>query len=138
MVSGLDYVPFGTNSQGRRVVILVGDDKDYVSGLFIQQWLYDQANYVQAYLTRDAQVAVHSANLATNRQWCVVAMGGAAVSNLQSAAESDGVSLTEFTSFSAWESSSDKGYIDCSGATYLDNYNKGLTAVQQAASAGWQ
>ncbi len=138
MESGPNYVPFGSNSQGKRVVILVGDDYDYVSGLFIQQWLYDSTSYVQAYLTRDAQVAVHSANLGVNGQWCVVAMGGAAVDNLQSAANSDGVSLTEFTSFSDWESSPNVGYIDCSGATYADNYNAGLTAVQQAARAGWQ
>ncbi|MFX4303351.1 hypothetical protein ACOJUR_14000 [Alicyclobacillus tolerans] len=135
--SGLNYIPFGTNSQNRRVVILVGDDEDYVNGLFIQQWLYDSPSFVQAYLTRDAQIAVHSANLGVNGQWCVVAMGGAAVSNLQSTASNDGVNLTEFTSFSAWESSHNIGYIDCSGATYADNYDKGLTTVQQAANAGW-
>lgn len=128
------YLPFGTNSSGRRVIILVADDKDIVNGLFIQRWLHNNG-YNEAYLTEDGYVAAESANAGAD--CCVICMGGAAVTKIQNTASSLGYNLTEFTSFSAWESSSANGYIDASGSTYLDNYDKGLSSVQSASSAGW-
>lgn len=132
--SSEQYTPYGTNSSGKQIVILVADVPDYVNGLFINQWLYEQANTRQAYLTKDANVAAYSAHSSDN--YCVICMGGAAVTAIRN--NSFGYSLNEYTSFSSWYTRADgAGYIDASGATYEDNYNDGLDAVQAAVSSSW-
>jgi hypothetical protein len=129
------YLPFGTNAAGRRILLFVGDERDYVNGLILQQYLYAQPTYIQAYLTADPLVAATSAN--AGGDFCVIAIGGAAVSKLEAAAQRHGDTLEEFLNFSSWDSSPNNGYIDASSSTYAGNFQKALKAVEDASQAGW-
>lgn len=129
------YAPFGYNANGRRTVILVGSgaNEDYASGIIIEQWYYSSP-YPEAFLTADNYLAAQAATSPNN---CVICVGSPAVTAIQNAANYYGLSLESFSSFSAWESSPNAGYINCAGSTAAQSYNLGLTAAQQAASAGW-
>lgn len=129
------YSPFGYNTNGKRTVILVGSgaNEDYASGVIMEQWYYSSP-YAEAFLTADSDLA---AQAATSPAVCVICVGGPAVTAIQNAANYYGLSLESFSSFSAWESSPNVGYINCAGSDASQSYSLGLTAAQQAASAGW-
>jgi hypothetical protein len=128
------YAPFGYNANGRRTVILVGSraNEDYASGIIIEQWY--SIPYPEAFLTAANYLAAQAETSPNN---CVICVGSPAVTAIQNAANYYGLSLESFSSFSAWESSPNAGYINCAGSTAAQSYNLGLTAAQQAASAGW-
>ena len=136
-VSSAQYdVPFGSNSNGRRTIILVGPSApiDYASGVIIEQWCYGSP-YNEAYLTDDANVAAWSAHVSGN--YCVICVGDPAINAIQNAAANYGITLESFSDFSQWDGSPNAGYINCNGSDALDSYNLGLAAAQQSASAGW-
>lgn len=129
----LRSTPYGLNSTGRQIVLLAYDTIDTISSLQIDINQYD-AGYYQPLVTSDADFAARSTQ---DSSICVIAVGGPAVTAINNACSSLGLSCESFSSFSAWDSTPAYGYINADGATAADSYSLGNTAADQASAAGW-
>lgn len=125
--------PYGRNANSKQIVLLAGVAGDYISCL--QMNINLQASGVmEPVVTADATFAAQAAQ---HPRICVIAVGAQAVSNIQSACSSLGLTCNSYSSFSAWEAGGSTGYINASGSTGTDSYNLGNSAASSAGSAGW-
>lgn len=129
-------VPWGSDSStaDRRILLFVTEDTAHASGIIICQ------NFVQASPSRtafpmvltDVAFAANSANQGS--KYCVIAIGGAAVTALSN----EKATLHEYTDFSNWEAQgSGAGFIACGTTSGLTNYQNANTYANAAYDNGW-
>ncbi len=123
----------GRNASNWQIVLLTKDAIDYVSALQVDINQYTSGN-VQPLVTADALVAARSTQ---DFDICVIAVGGPALTAIQDACSTLGLSCESFSDFASWEASSNFGYIDAAGSTAAASYSEANTAASQATAAGW-
>jgi len=119
--------PYGRDSYGGRVMLLTQTDKDYASGLLLDQWCKNNGK-TQVMVLADVVMAATSA--AAGSELCVIAVGSPAVSAIE--AENSG--LTPYANYADWYSgrTSSPGFINAAGATGYDSYHMAYEAVISA------
>ncbi len=125
--------PYGRNAANLQIVLLTKDAIDYISALQVNINLYNGGN-VQPLVTDDALFA---ANSTQDFDVCVIAIGGPAVTAINNACSTLGLSCESFSDFANWEASPNFGYINAAGSTASESYSEGNTAASQATAAGW-
>lgn len=125
--------PYGRNAANLQIVLLTKDAIDYISALQVNINLYNGGN-VQPMVTDDALFA---ANSTQDSDICVIAVGGPAVTAINNACSTLGLSCESFSDFANWEASPNFGYINAAGSTASESYSEGNTAASQATAAGW-
>lgn len=126
--------PYGSNGNGKQIVLLAKDNQDYISSLQISM------NVIPGYLpvvTSDAHFAARSTQ---DPDICVIAVGGPSVTAINNSCSGLGLTCTSSSNFSAWElnqTSGFYGYIDASGQTASDSYTLANQDAQSAQNAGW-
>ncbi len=126
--------PHGRNSNGKQIVLFTSrDSTSFVSALQANLNLRN-AGYTQPLVSADRNFAATSTQYRAN---CVVAVGATAVSDIEAACSSMGLSCESFSDFASWEASSNYGFINADGSTAADTYSLTNTAASQATNAGW-
>ncbi len=128
--------PYGRNSNSKQIVVLTGGgEESYVSGLqIVIDLANDDDDYSEPVVTSDADFAAQSVQ---SEDICVVALGGDAVTAIENACSSLGLSCKSFSDFSAWHSTTAVGFINCDGSTAASSYSLASTAAGDASAAGW-
>ncbi len=126
--------PHGRNGNGNQIVLFTSrDSTSFVSALQVNINLRN-AGYTQPLVTADRDFAATSTQYRAN---CVVVVGASAVSDIEAACSSMGLSCESFSDFADWESSGSPWFINADGATTSDTYTLANTAATQATNAGW-
>lgn len=125
--------PYGRNGSNLQIVLLTKDDTDYISALQVDINQYN-SGYVQPMVTDDALFAARSTQ---DFNICVIAVGGPAVTAINNACSTLGISCESFSDFSTWEASPNYGYVNAAGSDAANSYSKANTAANQASAAGW-
>lgn len=127
--------PYGRNSNGKQIVLVVKDDADYISALQISMNLIPG---YQPVVTGDAAFGARATQYSSTV--CVIAVGGPSATQLKNQCSNLGLTCASATSFSQWESYVNSGipaFINATGQTATDSYNLANPAASQAQNAGW-
>ncbi len=126
--------PHGRNSNGKQIVLFTSRDSTSLVSALQANINLRNAGYTQPLVNADRDFAATSTQYRAN---CVVAVGASAVSDIEAACSSMGLSCESFSDFASWEASSNYGFINADGSTAANTYSLTNTAATQATDAGW-
>ena len=94
----------------------------------------DNKGYAQPVVTSDATFAAYCTQ---DTSVCPIAIGGPAVTAIENACSSLGLSCESFSSFEAWIESPNYGFVNCNGSDAYDSYSLGQSAATEASDADY-
>jgi len=132
---------YGANASGKQIAILTGSTVDYVSGLQVALDMFSQVNTnINTGVWASPMVLMgtyYAARMTQNQSSnMVIVLGPSAKTGIDNACSALGLTCVAYSSYSAWASGSQPGYVDCSGGTDQQNYSSAHNNAFTAAQTG--